>query len=181
MNCIKVLTDEDFGIKPKIFRKPRIRLGARGIIFNSEHKIAILYKKMKNEYKLIGGGVEASEEPMETFKREALEEAGCVIKIITSLGTIEEHKSQDNFKQTSFVYLAQVVENKNELHLTEQEIGEGSEVLWVDLEEAIDLIKNSENNILPSKFEENMSVYHTKFIVRRDYEILKYYQKQEMT
>lgn len=171
MNCIKVLTDSDFGIKPIEMKNPRLRLGARGIVFKN-NKIAILNKQFKNEYKLVGGGIEKNEDPTLAFKREVLEEAGCKIKIIEELGTIEEQKSQDNFKQTSYVFVAEVIEDTKQTHFTEKEITEGARLLWLDINEAIKLIKESEKNLLASKYE---NIYHTKFIVRRDYEILNYY------
>ena len=45
-------------------------------------KIAIFYKSNKNEYKLPGGGMENDENPEEAFKREVLEETGCVVEIV---------------------------------------------------------------------------------------------------
>ena len=38
MNCIRVLVDEDFGLKSVEFNNPRVRKGARGIIINSDGK-----------------------------------------------------------------------------------------------------------------------------------------------
>lgn len=171
MNSIKILTDLDFNISPVEFNNPRHRLGARGLVFK-DGKIAILNKQLKNEYKLIGGGIEENEDPAIAFQREVLEESGCEVKIIETLGTIEEHKSQDNFKQTSYVFVADVINDTNQLGFTEKEIDEGARLLWLDIKDAMELIKNSENNLVASKYE---NVYHTKFIVRRDYEILKYY------
>lgn len=177
MKCIGKITDEDFNLELIAFDNPRHRYGARGIIFNESNQIAILYKKAKNEYKLIGGGIEENEEPSMAFQREAYEEAGCLIDIDDCLGTFEELKSQDNFKQTSYIYVAHTIETGKQLHLTSKEVGEGSQLLWCSLDEAIELIKNSEDKLLPSKFESPMSVYHTKFVVHRDYEILQYYKK----
>ncbi len=177
MNCIKILKDEDFGLKSKEFYKPRIRIGARGIILNKKNEIAIIYKRKKQEYKLVGGGVEQQEEPMLAFEREALEETGCKIKIIKNLGTIEEHKSYDDFKQISFVYVAKVVEDTKTTHLTNQEKIEQAELLWCNLDDAISLIQNSENNLKPSPIDGPLSIYHSKFIVRRDLEILKYWKQ----
>ena len=174
LKCFKTIKDTDFGLATKEFNKPRTRLGARGVIVNSENKIAILYKQKKNEYKLIGGGVEPTEEPIQAFKREALEECGCKIKMIQNIGTIEEHRSLDNFKQISFVYIASVIEDLHSTSFTEKEKGEGSETLWLNIDEAIEKIKDCENNLLASPYDGNKSIYHTKFIVRRDYEILKY-------
>ena len=173
MICIKKITDENFNLKRIPLDNPKIRYGARGIVLNKDGKIAILCKKNKNEYKLIGGGIEEEENPENAFIREVLEETGCIIEIDKCLGTIEEIKSHDNFKQISYVFISHVVEDRGIPHYTKKEIDEGAELLWVDLDDAINLIKNCESKLVASKYE---SVYHTKFIVRRDYEILKYYQ-----
>ncbi len=172
MKCIKTITDEDFDLEIKNFDNPRTRLGARGIVFNDKKEIAILNKSNKNEYKLVGGGIEKNEDPTIAFKREVLEESGCKVEIDDCLGIIKEEKSQDNFIQTSYVYVAHVIEDTKELNLTTKEIDEGSKLLWLKIEDAINIIKDCENKLIPSKYE---NVYHTKFIVRRDYTILKYY------
>ena len=172
MKCIKVITDEDFNLEVKDFDNPRIRFGARGIVFNNKNEIAILNKANKNEYKLVGGGIESNEEPIVAFKREVLEETGCKVEIDDCLGIIKEEKSQDNFIQTSYVYVAHVTSDTNQLHLTEKEIEEGSQILWLKIEDASQVIKDCESKLVSSKYE---NVYHTKFIVRRDYTILKYY------
>lgn len=175
MILIRKITDEDFNIKPIKMNKPRKRLGARGLVFNENGDIAILYKKLKNEYKLIGGGIEENELPEVAFEREVLEETGYKIKIDCLLGEIIEEKSQDNFKQKSYVYISHVVEKVDTPKYTEKEIGEGSMCIWVSIEKAMKLIKDSEDKIVSSKYDGEKSIYHTKFIIRRDYEILKYY------
>ncbi len=175
MKCINKLTDEDFGLDIVPFDNPRHRYGARGIVFNKDNKIAILNKSLKNEYKLIGGGIKEDEDPIKAFKREVLEETGCVVEIDDCLGTFEELKSHDNFKQTSYVYVAHVIDNTNHLGFTQDEISDGASIIWLPIEEALKKIKYSENNLKASSHEGDMSIYHTKFIVRRDYKILKYY------
>lgn len=172
MACIKVLKDEDFGLKSVEFNNPRMRYGARGIIICNDGRIAIFNKSNKNEYKLPGGGIDAGEKPEEAFKREALEETGCEIEIIDELGTIEEHKSLDNFKQISYVYVGKVVRDSGKLDLTEKEKDEGARLLWVTIEEGLSLIKNCYNELKESKYE---NLYHTKFVVLRDRYILEYY------
>lgn len=172
MNCIKILIDEDFGLNSIEFNNPRVRLGARGIIIDENGKIALFNKANKNEYKLPGGGIDEGENPEEAFKREALEETGCEIEIIKFLGTIEEHKSLDNFKQTSYIYVAKVIKNKKELNLTQKEKDEGARLLWVEDKEALKLITECYDNLKESKYE---NLYHSKFIVMRDKYILNYY------
>lgn len=171
MNLIKKLTDKDFNIEPVEMNNPRHRFAARGLVFK-DNKIAILNKQFKREYKLVGGGIEENEDPAIAFQREVLEEAGCEIEIKDLLGIIEEEKSQDNFKQTSYVYVANVIKDTKHLNLTQKELDEGARLLWLDIEDAMRLIKESEDKLIASEYE---NIYHTKFIVRRDYEILKYY------
>lgn len=175
---IKTLVDEDFQITSIPFQNPRIRYGARGIVFNPESQIAILHKCAKNEYKLIGGGLEENETPEVGFLREVLEETGCVVRIDDFLGTIEEHKSLDNFQQVSYVYVGHVVEDTLQTNFTDQERGECSEIMWVDIATAMDLIQASENQLVASRYEGELSVYHSRFLVRRDLEILKYFVNQ---
>lgn len=173
----KCLTDSDFGLESKEMSNYRHRFGARGIIVNDFGKIALLHKEKKNEYKLIGGGIEEGEEPELAFVREALEETGCHVEIKRFLGTFDEIKSQDSFRQTSYIYLAYVVSDTGCLNLTVQEKGEGSHIVWCDIDEAISFVSNSEDQLVESIYEGDFSVYHARFIVRRDAEILKYYAK----
>ncbi len=175
MNCIRVLVDEDFGLKSIPFNNPRTRMGARGIIKN-EGKIALFNKANKNEYKLPGGGIDEGENPYEAFKREALEETGCEIEIEELIGSIEEHKSLDNFKQTSYIFVAHVTNNNHQLNLTQKEKDEGAKLIWVDINEALKLISDCYENLKASEYE---NLYHSKFIVTRDKYILEYYIKKE--
>lgn len=172
MNCIRILVDEDFGLKSVEYNNPKIRNGARGIIINSEGKIAVFNKVNKNEYKLPGGGIDDGETPEVAFERESLEETGCKIEIIKSLGIIEEHRSLDNFKQISYLFVAKVVNDYHKLSLTKKEKDEGSKLLWVDDIEALRLITNCYDNLKGSKYD---NLYHSKFIVMRDRYILEYY------
>lgn len=172
MKCIRVLKDEDFGLESVEFNNPSVRYGARGIIIREDGKIAIFNKSNKNEYKLPGGGVDKGEDIKEAFKREALEETGCEIEIIKELGTIEEHKSLDNFKQISYLFVGKVLKDNNQLELTQKEKDEGAKLLWVDKEEGLKLITDCFEDLKESKYE---NLYHSKFIVLRDRYILEYY------
>ena len=178
MKCIVKLDDNDFNIKKEKFKNPRVRFASRGIIINDEGKIAILNKRKKNEYKLIGGGIEAYEDKEKAFLREAREETGFEIEIDDFLGTTIELKSHDNFIQKSFIYVAHPVKDMEHLELTKQEIAEDSTLLWLDIDDALLKIKDAENNLKPSKYDGKLSVYHTKYIVRRDYQILKYFKQK---
>ena len=150
--------------------------GARGIVLRDDGKIAVFNKKTKNEYKLPGGGVDEGESTAEAFKRECFEETGCIVEIIDFLGTINELKTQDDFKQTSYVYIAKVIKDTNSLHVTEQEEKEGARLFWEEPNKALSLITECFDKIVASPCEENKkSVYYTKFIVKRDKKILETY------
>ena len=168
------ITDEDIGEVSKNMNNPRLRLGARGIVIREDGKIAIFNKSNKNEYKLPGGGIEEDENPEEAFKREVLEETGCKVEIIKELGTTEEYKSLDNFKQISYVFVGKVLEDTKQLNVTQKEKDEGARLVWETLENALKVVTESYDKLIASKYE---SVYHTRFIVLRDRKILEYYIK----
>ena len=172
MNFIGKISDIDIGEEEKMCENPNTRIAVRVILINDENKIAIQHKKNKNEYKLVGGGVEEGESYEEALKRETLEEAGCIIEIIKELGYIEEFRGKMNFKQTSYVYVAKVIEDTKTLHLTQKEMDEGSEVCWFEPIEAYQKISECYDKAKDSEYS---SIYPTKIIIKRDMCILKKY------
>lgn len=178
MKCIKIIKDEDVGFNSIPFKEEQRRFGSRGIIFNDNHEVAVLHMKNKGIYKLIGGGIENGETSIEAFQREVLEETGYKIEIDEYIGTIDEFKSQTNFKQTSYLYVSHIIENLGYTNFTQKEIDDGSELLWLNIEDAIELIQNCAEHLNQLDLEES---YQLKFIVRRDYEILNYYKNNYKT
>ena len=172
MEYIIKITDEDFDKKTIPFSDPIIRLGARGIVLRNDGKIAIINKTKKNEYKLPGGGVENNENYKEAFKREVLEETGCEITDIEELGYTLELKSNGNFKQTSYVYKAKVEKNTNNTEYTKQELDEGTSLVWLTIEEALQKVEESLEKVKASEYDD---LYRTGFVIKRDIGILKYY------
>ena len=142
------------------------RMYMRYILEENENK----YKKNKNEYKLPGGGVDKGEDFKEAFKRECIEEIGCMIENVEYLFDIEEDHINDNFKQISKVYIAKVKEKLESNNLTEQEKEEGLEYLWLDKKEALEKMKLCIENLKGSKYD---NVYRTKFVVGRDIRIME--------
>ena len=151
---------------------PKLRLGARGIVIREDGKIAVFNKSNKNEYKLPGGGLEGEETPEDAFKREVLEETGCEVEIIQALGTTEEYKSLNNFKQISYIFVGKVLKDNKQLNVTEKEKDEGAKLVWETPERALELITECYDKITASKYS---SVYSTKFVVLRDRKILEKY------
>lgn len=174
MELICKITDEDIGEVSVEMKEPKTRKGARGIVVRDDGKIAVFNKVNKNECKLPGGGIEGDELPEIAFKREALEETGCEVEIIKFLGTTEEHKSLNNFMQTSYVFVGKVINDTGRLEVTEKEAEEGAVLLWATPEEALEMIKNSFDKLVASRDE---SVYSTRFIIKRDTKILEKYIK----
>ncbi len=172
MKLIAKITDKDFGMDMVEYENPQIRKAARGIVLNENGEIALLHKKNKNEYKLPGGGMEEDETKEIAFQREILEETGCQVEIIEYMGYTEEVKSHISFVQTSYVFISKVISNTHELNLTQKEIDEGGELVWVMPEVALSLIRESFDNLKGSKYDD---IYATKFIVKRDEMILKEY------
>ena len=175
MELICKITDSDLGEEFLEMENPRLRLAARGIVVRDDGKIAVFNKSNKNEFKIPGGGIEGEENPEIAFKREAMEETGCEVEIIKSLGITEEYKSLNNFKQISYVYVGRVIKDTKQLHVTEKEKDEGAKLLWETPQKALELITECYNNLIASKYE---SVYTTKFIVLRDRKILERYIKE---
>ena len=172
MELICKLTDEDIGEKIINMENPKLRLGARGIVIREDGRIAIFNKSNKNEYKLPGGGLEGEEKPEDAFKREVLEETGCEIEIIESLGTTEEYKSQNNFKQISYIFVGKVLKDTKQLNVKKKEKEEGAKLLWETPKKALELITECFDKLVASKY---ASIYSTKFVVLRDRRILEYY------
>lgn len=172
MNLICKLTDKDIGEEYSEIINPKTRLGARGIVIRDDDKIAIFNKANKNEYKLPGGGIENDETPEEAFKREVLEETGCIVNIIEKIGITEEYKCQSNFKQISNVFYGKVIEDTKQLHTTQKEKDEGAKLLWETPQKALQLITECYDKLVKSDYG---SVYATKFIVLRDRKILEFY------
>ena len=176
----EIITERDLGLEiiegkeiefySKDNNSMTIRYGARGIVEGKDGKIAVIYKKNKNEYKLPGGGVDKGEDFKEAFKRECIEEIGCMIENVEYLFDIEEDHINDNFKQISKVYIAKVKEKLESNNLTEQEKEEGLEYLWLDKKEALEKMKECIENLKGSKYD---NVYRTKFIVGRDIRIVE--------
>lgn len=175
-NIIGIVKDSNFNLKVKPLKNPEIRYASRGIIFNDKGEIAVFNKKNKNEYKLPGGGIEEKEDKIEAFKREVLEETGCLVEITNYLGIIIEEKSLTNFKQISYVYVAKVIKNLNKLNLTLKEQEEGATLLWKDLNKALNLITNCQRELVVSKYD---NLYKSLFMVERDKKILEYYLKNK--
>lgn len=133
-------------------------------------------EKCRGKWNIPTGHLDPNESVFDGAKREIYEETGCTAEIINIMGITIEEKSMTNFKQISYVFLGRVINKTNELHLTKKEELEKTIVLWKSFEEGLEKIKNSEKELVGSVFD---SKYQSLFMVRRDAEILNYYQNNK--
>jgi len=157
MKHLLTITDKDItGLSKLSTAEPRKAVNA--VLFDIDGNIALSYVGKYDLHTLPGGGVEPSEGFHAALKREVCEETGCDCEITGELGQINENRSEHDFTQERYYYLAQVVGEKSDLQLTDEELNENTTVVWYPLEQAIKIIsdKQHDNN------------YRCKFIQKRD-------------
>lgn len=163
MNLLKTIkssdifpeTQDDFNLIE------RQREAARAVVFDIDKNVALLHVKNRNYFKLPGGGIEKGESKEEALKRECLEEIGCNIKIDREIGEIVEYRQKHNMSQKSYCYTANLVGEKGQPDFTDKEIEGGFEIIWLDIDRAIEKVKDSK----PLGYSGN-------FIIVRDLEFL---------
>ncbi|MBN1923853.1 MAG: NUDIX domain-containing protein [Nanoarchaeota archaeon] len=119
----------------------KVRKAARGVIFNKERKIAVLYVAKHNYYKLPGGGFEQGESAELAFKREMREETGTEATMETPIGVIIEYRNKQKRLQISYCYYGRVTDESGEPQFTKKELDKGFKLKWVPLDEAINLMR----------------------------------------
>jgi 8-oxo-dGTP diphosphatase len=161
MKLLKHIEDEPF-IENKDAWK---RFASRAIAFDEKGLIPILFVSKFNYHKLPGGGIEKGENKKEACIRELAEETGCKIEIGNEIGMVTEHRKKWNFYQTSYCYLAKVLE-KGETNFEQKEIDDGFKLVWLSLDDAIQTLKNDK----PENYEGG-------FIQQRDLKFLEEVKK----
>ena len=145
MKIIKQISNDDIGEKrtAKVF--DRFRQASRAVIFDGD-RIALLFVASGSYHKLPGGGLEKDESPEQALNREAKEEIGCEIEIISELGGIIEYKEYPDtgsLKHESLGYIAKVVGERGRHDFTQTEKDLGFEpVQWFTIDEAIEALKS---------------------------------------
>ena len=170
------LTDADFGMVEMPCEKMRQRIGARAVLVNTEGKIGAIRAKKRGYLQLPGGEVEPWETLVEGLQREVHEEMGYEIVDYELLGqALEQRFGQPvHSDNCTFVYVARVGANVGAA-LTEEEAEEGFEPVWIDLKEALALLRRGEEELAHSNHQGHN--YSGSFSNRRDLLILEYYQK----
>jgi RimJ/RimL family protein N-acetyltransferase/8-oxo-dGTP pyrophosphatase MutT (NUDIX family) len=118
------------------------RQATRAII--RKNKTILMVRSSVGDVKFPGGGMQAQETPIETLKREVLEETGYrVLAVGDHVGYIEEFKNAYEsdaqlFAMRSDYYEASVANNPIELELDAYEAELGFHPVWMTLDEAIE-------------------------------------------
>ncbi len=160
MNLLRTI---DFDVLPPEKQETLgLRQAARAVVFDDQKNVALLYVSKKGYYKIPGGGLEPGEDVMTALIRECLEECGCTVAIDGEVGMTIEYRTKYNVKQESFCYLAHVVGPKGTPQFTEEELADGFQILWVPLNEAIQLAQDA-----------NTEAYEGTFIVPRELVLLR--------
>ncbi len=120
--------------------KPRYT--ARAILRNSEGAYALMYAKKFGFYSLPGGGVEDGESMIQALKRELLEETGCSCDSIEELGYVYENRAHCDYTQYSYYYVVTSKSPLRSIALTDQEIENGTALLWYPIGKAVSLIED---------------------------------------
>ena len=160
MKHLLTITDKDITGSEKLSAaEPRIAVNA--VLFDIDGNIALSYMGKYDLHTLPGGGVDPGEDLHAAVKREIWEETGCDCVINGELGQTIENRSEHDFTQERYYYLARVVGDKGELHLTDEEINENTTAVWHPLEQALKIISEKQHDN-----------YQRKFIQKRDIAVL---------
>lgn len=116
----------------------------RGIVFDTDNNIALLFTQDKGYYSLPGGGANDDETYEQATIRECKEETGCDAEITKYIGTTLEYRKNKNILSEAWCYILKLVGEKGPVVLIgdEDESEKSTIVLWVPVSEAISLIES---------------------------------------
>ena len=141
MKQLFVIDLKDYDPSWKKFYRPSVR----GIIFDSQGRVAMIYSKKKHFYKFPGGGVEGNESHLETLAREIKEETGMTLisKSVREFGEVLKiQKGNEGGKnvihvQENFYYICEVGSEIGNQELEDDEKQLDYVLRFVPIEEAI--------------------------------------------
>jgi len=147
-----------------------IRYTARAIIENEEGKYGFLHIKGEDMFgprdhlETVGGGLEEGEYLDDAIRREIKEETGLECQSVELLGSIyDAYNLIRRITFSTFFYCRVDMSSFSQMHRTEEEEILISEVVWLDLNEALDRLENHHKNRVD------------RLVQQRDLMALKYY------
>lgn len=108
-------------------------IGSNAIIFNKNGEILMMKRSnddeaFPGEWELPGGGVDYSETPQESLKREIKEECGLNVEVHNPLGVNSFYL--DNSRIVEITFLCTIIDSKFDVKLSD----EHSEYRWISFE-----------------------------------------------
>jgi ADP-ribose pyrophosphatase YjhB (NUDIX family) len=168
MELLAEIYDEDINEKANKVEKYRLRKAARAIILDKD-KIALMKVSKRGYHKLPGGGIDENEKILEALEREIMEETGCIAEVQKELGIIIEHRTRLELLHINYCYIANLVNKNTSPNLTEEEKEEGFELIWVTLQEAINILHKDS----PKEYTEKFIVHRDKIFLEKAKAVLK--------
>lgn len=145
----------------------------KAIVFDNENKIALVGNKVNSYYLLPGGGIDEDESIEDGITRECKEEIGCDVTLLNNLGIIEDYRNRDKKHCINHCHTAKLIGEKGELKLTEEEEKNGLHVIWVPLDEAIEILEKEVELLKKGE----IKFYNTGYNILRDHLFLKELKK----
>lgn len=141
MRNILTIDLKDYDLSWKKFYRPSVR----GIIFDQNGNVAMIYSQKYHFYKFPGGGIEGDETHIETLAREIKEETGMTVipSSVNEFGEvlrIQKYDKNDRdliFVQQNFYYTCKVENEIEEQNLDEGEKEAEFILAFVPIEQAI--------------------------------------------
>ena len=164
MRLLKTIRDTDFSLELPTPTTYTEQESARAVVYDGKNNIALFHAKRKSYHKLPGGGIQENEDVEFALRRELLEEIGCAVQNVRELGMIEEYRNGIGLHHKTYCFIADIVGEKGEPRLEQDEIEEGFEPEWMPLEVAIKTIERETAEV---------AHYEGKFIRLRDLTFLK--------
>ncbi len=128
------------------------RLTARAIVKDQNGRYAVMYAGKFGLYSLPGGGIEAGEDALAALRREVREETGCSCDEIEELGVVLENRASLDYTQESYYFVVTAAHPAKEIHLTEAEQAEQTEVQWHSFDDMLRLIASPQHTTVQRKY-----------------------------
>ncbi len=175
MNVISRIKDENIGQRCVNFNDLSNRCAAYGIV-KRDDKIALINVSNRGYYLLPGGAISENIDYRSAFMDKMYEQLGCRVDVEKIIGAIEEERFLKLFKQTSYVFLANVTEYNEKKNYTEDEIFNGVKIDWVNEDRALSIVALAYDNL---DIDDAEDLYDIKFNVKKSQTILEEYLKNK--
>lgn len=122
------------------------------LVIDKEGNIAIIHSTTHGWYELPWGHIDPGENSEESFIRECKEEIGCDVEVVDYIGYIIEQRHREQYKKTSYYFIAKLIGEKGEQQLEEQEQADWLETLWISPNELKQLFIPQEYEDIERRF-----------------------------